>query len=98
MFFCTAYNALQRLGPAYFQPLAILSLQANRTVSVPLINGISPASACSHTGDNLAVPHCSVPLSDASLVTLGWGPCLTRSYQSLHSCATVITHFLINLP
>ena len=96
MFFCTTYNALQHLGPAYFHPLAILSLQANRTVSVPVTNGVSPASACSHTGDNLAVQHCSVvPLSDASLVTLGSGPCLTRSYQSLHSCAT---HFLINLP
>lgn len=61
MFFCMAYNALQCLGPAYFQPLAILSLQANRAVSVPWQTGhLPPASTCSHTGDHRAARRCSV--------------------------------------
>lgn len=52
MFFCTAYNALQ-LGPTYFHPLAILSLQANRTISVPSTNGVSLAQPVPSQGTTL---------------------------------------------
>ena len=61
MFFCTAYNALQ-LGPAYFQPLAILSLQANRTISVPLTNGVSLAQPVPSQGTTLGHSTAQPPL------------------------------------
>ena len=99
MFFCMAYNALRCLGPAYFQPLAILSLQANRTVSVPWQTGhLLPQSAPTQ---GTTVRHGAARSSRSltpSLLTLVWGPHLTRSHHSLRSCAAVITHFLINLP
>lgn len=94
MFFCMAYNALQCLGPAYFQPLAILSLQANRAVSVPWQTGYLPPQPAPTQGTTVQRGAARSSRSGHS----GVGTPPHPSHHSLRSCATVMTHFLINLP